>query len=160
MPTTKLAGCSCALALLLAGCMAPATPTQRLTEAARELNESAWFGRMDLAASHAAQAARARFLERRNDWGKDIRILDMSLAGMELSEEGHRAVISVDVAWTRMDEGSLRATRLAQVWRQQDDGWKLTRERRVAGDLGLFGEHVEVLHPPSPDVHFASRTIR
>jgi hypothetical protein len=59
-----------------------------------------------------------------------------------------------------MDESQLRATRVAQVWRQQDGGWKLTRERRVAGDVGLFGEPVEVLHPPSPDVHFASQTIR
>jgi hypothetical protein len=149
-----------AIVLVVTGCMAPATPTQRLTEAARELNESTWFGRMDLAASHATAAAREHFLARRSDWGKDIRILDMSLAGMELVSEGQRAVINVDVAWTRMDESSLRATRVAQVWSQQDGGWKLTRERRVAGDVGLFGEHVEVLHPPSPDVHFASRTIR
>jgi len=160
MAGKRLWGAALVLVTSIAGCMAPATPTQRLADAARELNESSWFGRMDLAASHATAPARARFLERRTDWGKDIRILDMSLAGMQLEDEGQRAVINVDVAWTRMDESALRATRVAQVWRQEEDGWKLTRERRVAGDVGLFGEHVEVLHPPSPDVHFASRTIR
>jgi hypothetical protein len=46
------------------------------------------------------------------------------------------------------------------VWRDNDGAWQLTREKRLAGDIGLFGEPVEVLRPVSRDVHFQSKTIR
>jgi hypothetical protein len=148
------------VALVLTGCFAPPTRTQRLTDAARELNLAARFGRMDIAAGHAAQGARETFVQRRSQWGRDVRVVDVALTNLALDEDGRKAVVTVDVAWTRMDEGSLRNTRVAQVWRDDDRGWRLTRERRVAGDLGLFGERVQVLRPPSPDVHFESKTIR
>jgi len=148
------------LALLGVGCLAPATPAQRVTNAARELNYAARFGRMDLAAALTADGARSHFLERRAEWGKQVRVLDVQMTGLSLDDDGKTALITVDVAWTRIEEGSLRSTRLGQIWKDQRGGWKLARERRLQGDLGLFGGHVAITKPPSPDVHFASKTIR
>ena len=62
--------------------------------------------------------------------------------------------------WKVVDESQLRATRVAQVWRSKDGDWQLTREKRVAGDLGLFGEHVEVVHPEIRDVQYPTTTLR
>jgi hypothetical protein len=40
-------------------------------------------------------------------------------------------------------------------------GWKLVRERRLQGDLGLFGEPSPKPETgPHPDVHFATKTIQ
>ena len=144
--------------LVLGGCMAPPSQAQRVTEVARELNMAARFGRMDVALSHTAKGAREAFLERRGQWGRRLRIVDVELAGLSLSE-ATKAKVQVDVAWVRVDESQLRNTRVAQVWKD-DGGWRLVREKRVAGDLGLFGEKVDVLRPASRDVHFPSRTIR
>jgi hypothetical protein len=160
MSQLRMAPVALAAALWLVGCFAPPTHTQRLTDAARELNLAARFGRMDIAASHAARGARETFLQRRSQWGRDVRVIDVALTSLALDETEQHALITVDVAWTRIDEGSLRNTQVAQVWRDEEGTWQLTRERRVAGDIGLFGEPVQVVRPPSPDVHFESKTIR
>jgi hypothetical protein len=139
--------------------MAPVTSSQRLLEAARETNVSARFGRMEVAASAVSPAARAEFLRRRASWGGEIRVLDVELAGLSIDQERRRAVVEVNVAWTRMGESTLRATRVTQVWREGDSGWQLTRERRAEGDTGLFGEAVQVLTPSHDDVHFATRRL-
>jgi hypothetical protein len=160
MSQLSMATAAFAAALWLGGCFAPPTHTQRLTDAARELNLAARFGRMDIAAGHAARGARELFLQRRAQWGSEVRVIDVALTGLSLDESEQHALVTVDVAWTRIDEGSLRNTRVAQVWRDEEGSWQLTRERRVGGDIGLFGERVQVLRPPSPDVHFESKTIR
>lgn len=156
--------CRIVAALLFAsvsGCLAPPGAAQRATDAAREMNLAARFGRMDVAVSHTANGARAAFLERRADWGKTVRVLDVELSGMAMSDEKN-ALIYVDVAWARVDESTLRSTRIAQSWRDDDEagGWRLVREQRVAGDVGLFGEHVDIVRPPQRDVQFATKTIR
>lgn len=148
------------LATTLGACMAPPPTSQRVMDAAREMNTAARFGRLDVAASLAAEGARKAFLERRATWGRDVRVLDVELTGMSMQDE-HNAVVEVDVAWVASDDTTLRATRVAQVWSDHDGGWQLVRERRASGDLGLFGEP----RPPAPttghrDVHFPTRTIR
>jgi hypothetical protein len=148
------------VAASLAGCFAPPSNGQKVTEAARELNVNSRFGRMDMAASYASPAARQAFLERRATWGNLIRVMDVELASLDLDEEEERALVEVVVSWMRVDESQLRATRVAQVWRSKDGDWQLTREKRVAGDLGLFGEHVEVVHPEIRDVQYPTTTLR
>jgi hypothetical protein len=59
-----------------------------------------------------------------------------------------------------MDEDTLRSTRVAQHWTSSKGSWVLESEKRVAGDVGLFGEHVEVLRPPQRDAQFATKVIR
>ena len=154
----SLAALLCLSALGQSACLAPQGPAQRATDAARELNIAARFGRMDVAIGHASNGARKQFLERRVAWGKETRVLDVELAGLSMSNE-RQALVLVDVAWMRMSEGSLRSTRIAQTWRDEE-GWQLVREQRVAGDIGLFGEHVVMQRPETRDAYFPSKTIR
>jgi hypothetical protein len=67
----------------------------------------------------------------------------------------------VDFSWTRADEGTLRTTRVFQQWEATEGPWLLVREKRVGGDLGLFGEPVARLDAtPRPDVQFPTKVIR
>ena len=142
-------------------CIAPPPPAQRVADAARELNLGARFGRMDVAMGRTAPGARKHFAERRQQWGGEVRVLDVELAGLDMPDHDNATVI-VDTLWVRQSEGSLRHTRIEQRWKNEvEGGWRLVRERRLDGDLGLFGERVTVLHPePRGDVHFATRVIR
>lgn len=147
------------LLLGASGCLMPPPPAERAVDAARELNLATRFGRMDVALGLTARTLRESFSERRAEWGNQVRILDVELAGLELPERG-KAVVQVDVSWTRVDDATLRSTRVTQIWRDQEGGWKLTREQRAAGDLGLFGEPVKLVRVEPRDVHFPSRTLR
>jgi hypothetical protein len=91
-------------------------------------------------------------------WGQSLRIVDVEMASLSLPESD-RAIVLVDYAWIRNDEGTMRATRVEQTWKD-DAGWHLVRERRVAGDIGLLGEPVPEAPPAGPDKQFATRTIR
>lgn len=149
------------IAYLLYGsaCGVPSV-SERVTDAARNLNVAARFGRMDIAVDHTAEAARQNFLSRRAAWGHTIRIVDVELAGMEMPDNT-RAKIQVDYSWTRVSEGVLRTTRVAQDWEDTGTGWKLVREKRVQGDLGLFGEPVATASSePHQDVQFATKVIQ
>jgi hypothetical protein len=147
-----------AFALGLAACAAPVTPAARVTDAARELNLAARFGRMDIALGLTARDAKSTFVDRHAAWGDAVRVLDVELAGLAMPDP-HRAWLQVDYSWMRIDESSLRETRVAQLW-QDEDGWQLVREHRVAGDVGLFGERARAKAAPRPDVHLPTRTIR
>lgn len=148
-----------ALVVSAPACLTPPPASAQAIDAARELNVAARFGRMDIAVERTAKAARAVFLQRHAQWGKNVRVLDVELSGMQM-KDSHHAVIHVDVSWERIDESMLRETRLAQNWLDRGGGWQLTRERRIAGDIGLFGERVEVLRPPPDNAHFPVTTIR
>jgi hypothetical protein len=150
---------SLALSMLLAGCLAVPPAAERATDAARELNLAARFGRMDIALGLASGAARKNFLAHRSEWGRSVRIVDVELAGMNMTDSEH-AEIQVDYSWTRIDEGLLRTTRVTQHWEDANGGWKLVREKRLLGDLGLFGEPVAAPDAEAhPDVQFATRVI-
>jgi len=153
----------CLLGLASAACLAPPPASERVTDAARELNLAARFGRMDLAVELTAKSVRPTFLQHRALWGKEIRVLDVELSGFSMPSVD-RAQIEVEYAWSRVDEGTLRTTRIAQEWRDPGGGFQLVRERRVAGDLGLFGEQAAVprseSEAPPRDVQFETKVIR
>ncbi len=136
------------------------TSSQRLVDAARELNEASRFGRMDVAADLAARGAETSFLERRRTWGNDVRVVDVNVASVEFADQ-FSAEVMVQIAWTHMAQGTLNNTTLKQSWEdRKHEGWKLTREQRVEGAQGLFGEAASQPHPqPRPDVHFPSKTL-
>ncbi len=147
------------LAWALGGCYAPPSVAQRVSDAARDLNTSARFGDLDGAAALAAPAVRADFLARRALWGGEIRILDVELLDLRVDEADARAFVEVNVSWMRTSESALRVTRIAQVWREREGNWLLTQEERVAGDVGIFGEPVEVVVAEREPRQFETRRL-
>ena len=142
---------------LLGACVTPPTPAERITDAAMALNVAARFNQLEVAAARADRAHRDEFMKRHAAWGQTLRIVDVEMASLSLPESD-RAVVLVDYAWIRNSEGTIRATRVEQHWKD-DAGWHLVRERRLAGDTGLFGEPLPEAPPPRPDKQFATRTI-
>ena len=146
--------------LLAVGCIAPPPPAERAADAVRELNLAARFGRTELASGLTSKGARKGFLERRARWGKELRVLDVELTGFDMPAKD-RVRVEVDYAWTHMNEGRLRNTRVAQEWRDEGRGFQLVAEHRTSGDLGLFGEKTPPADAaPRRDVHFATKVIQ
>jgi len=146
--------------LAASGCLAPPSPATRVTDAARELNIASRFGRLDLAAAGTDPNARKAFIQRRSHWGSGLRVVDVELAGLRMSDSSN-AVVQIDVAWVAAENTRLRVTRIAQTWSDSGGGWLLTRERRISGDRGLFGEPVPRSRSGGfPDRHFPVRRIR
>ena len=137
----------------------PPSASEKASEAARELNLSARFGNMDAAAAKAASEVRADFMQRHAQWGGEIRIVDVELGGMNMPDSDH-AVFDVNYSWMRSNESTLRVTRVTQRWTSLKGAWSLESEKRAAGDMGLFGEHVDVLRPVQRDTQFATKVIR
>ena len=150
---------SLACALFLGACMMPPPASEKATDAARELNLAARFGRIDIAAGGTAKEEREAFIRRRAMWGGEIRVVDVELAGMSMPDHDH-ATFEVNYAWMRVNEDTLRSTRISQKWSSTRGPWALESEKRVAGDVGLFGEHVDVLRPAQHDTQFATKVIR
>ena len=153
----KLCCIAAALTSVLAGCMTPPTPAERVTDAAMALNIAARFNQLDVAVARAAAADRPDFMKRHAAWGQTLRIVDVEMASLSLPE-GDKAIVLVDYAWVRNTEGTMRATRLEQTWKD-DAGWHLVHEKRISGDIGLLGEPMAEAPPPQPDKQFATRTI-
>src|SRR5262245_35590635 len=134
-----------ALALTLFGflssCLQPPGPAETASDAARELNMTARYGELAGILGMTSTGMRQEFVARRAEWGKMVRVVDVELAGLTL-EDRDRANILVDFSWTRSDENVLKTTRVLQGWKNQEGDWQLVREKRVSGDLGLFGEAV------------------
>jgi len=146
-------------ALSLAACVMPPPASEKASDAARELNLSARFGNLEVAAKKATSEARADFLQRHSLWGNEIRVVDVELAGMNMPDSDH-AVFDVNYSWMRSNESTLRVTRVTQRWTSLKGAWSLESEKRAAGDVGLFGEHVDVLRPVQRNAQFATKTIR
>jgi hypothetical protein len=149
--------------LSMTGCVAPPPPSQRVSDVARDLNSAARFGRMDVALEHTADGARRHFQKHREQWGNEVRILDFELASLSM-KDNENATVLVDIQWMRVDEDTLRVTRVEQTWQgtTETKGWQLVRERRSSGDLGLFGERIARAEKTErhDDVQFATKTIR
>ncbi len=128
-------------------------------QTAQEMNVNTRFGRLELAGENVAPNYRARFAETRKDWGNAVRVADTELAGLQMKTP-QEALVMVRVAWYKVDEGDLRGTTIKQVWRDEKGRWLLTSEERGQGDLGLMGEHIEVLTPDGPRQHAQFPTVR
>lgn len=120
---------------------------------------AARWGNVQVAAGLTEDDIRGEFLTRRAGWGESLRILDTELAGIELTDSSN-ATVFVDVSWLRMDEATLRVTRLEQKWRNTGGSWRMASERRQGGDLGLLGEPVERNVETRPAAQFPTRVIR
>lgn len=145
--------------LLLGACVSPMHSSRQLIESARESSVAARFGQFDAAARFADPPARPGFLERRSAWGKELRVVDVEVSGVNL-EDDVRAEVTVSVSWTRLSEGLLRNSTVLQNWENTQRGWRLVAERRVGGDAGLFGEPLPPSQAlPANDVHLPARSL-
>src|SRR6185503_9169780 len=134
------------------GCVKPPGPAEKASDAARELNVTSRYGELSSVLGMTAAGVRQEFVARRTEWGKLVRVVDVELAGLTMDDRDHASVL-VDFSWTRADQGILKTTRVLQEWRDEKGLWQLVREKRVSGDLGLFGEVVASLDTtPRPDV--------
>ncbi|HEX3776651.1 MAG TPA: hypothetical protein VHV51_19395 [Polyangiaceae bacterium] len=154
-----LLGAPLLCAFVLSACPMPPPASERATDAARESNVAARFGRIDIAVDRTTPEFRSEFLRHRASWGGNIRIVDVELGGLSMPDSDH-AIFDVDYAWTRVDEDALRSTRVTQRWTSSKGNWVEESEKRSTGDIGLFGEPVEVLRPPQRDAQFATKVIR
>ncbi len=145
--------------IVWSGCIGPQTPAQRASDAARDLNVNSRFGDLAGTVTMTSPGVRKEYLSRRAEWGKLVRVVDVDLGGFQMTDSDH-AVVLVDFSWTRVDDGTLHATRVRQEWSSTDGPWLLVREKRESGDIGLFGEPIVAPKTaPRPDVQFATRVI-
>lgn len=142
------------------GCLTAQSRAARLQEAASNLNMATRFGRLDIASELVDDKSQPDFTKHHAGWGRGVRLVDLELQGMQLKDKDN-AVVFVTVGWQRPDEQELRVTQLVQTWGFGPKGWKLTREERAGGDIGLLGEPITVVRPETQgDVQFRSLTIR
>jgi len=123
--------------LALAACVPPQTPTQRLTDAAYDMNVATRFGRMDLAYPYVSEEAQPQFARHHAGWGSTLRVLDLDLAGIRSMGPDAMAVDLV-VTWHPVNEMTIRQTQITQHWKLERDDWHMVEEQRVGGDPGLF----------------------
>ncbi len=146
-------------AVMMSACVTQAAPATKASDAAHELNQSLRFGRIDIATPMVAPEAREAFLQRRQQWGRTVRIFDVEMAGLAM-EKSTEAVVQVDYSWTPANESSLRVTRVEQRWSEQQGTWLLVREKLVGGEMGLFGEGTPPRPGPRENAHFPVKVIQ
>lgn len=137
--------------LIVAGCVAPPGPMERLSNSAYGLNNATRFGRLDVALSHVASEEQGEFMHRHSKWGRDVRIVDLELQGLRLITPD-TAEVNLTISWHRLDETTIRTSNLAQKWTQGKSGWELVEEVRASGSAGLFAEPKEQKAKRAPDV--------
>ena len=148
-----------ALLILLMGC-AQQSPSVRLQDAASALNLATRFGRLDVAAEYTDDDAQEDFLTRRARWGEQVRVVDINVTRFKL-QDTEAGEVDVDIDWVPWDESTLRSTSIRQTWEHSPGkGWRLTHERKVAGDRGLFGDAPPASKPRPKPAHFPVTTIR
>ncbi|WP_156040698.1 hypothetical protein [Chondromyces apiculatus] len=127
------------LALVLAGCFIPPSATQRLADAANEMNSASHFGRMDIAIEHVGPSARQAFARSHAGWGRSVRVVDLEMAGFEMVKKDE-AEVRVNVTWLRPDDPDVRVSQIVQRWRDEKGHWQIVQEDAKEGDPGLLGE--------------------
>jgi len=125
----------------LVGCIPPANPTQRLSDAAYDMNTASRFGRMDVAMEHVSGEARAEFARSHAEWGRHVRVVDVELSGMTLKTRTEAEVVVV-VTWQKIDEADVRVTNLVQRFRDVRGSFLLVSEEEK-GDQGLLAFELE-----------------
>lgn len=147
------------VAACLTACIGGYSPTERVQEAAQNLNMAARLGRMDIALEGVSADAREAFAKRHARWGNGIQIVDYEFQGLIMRDK-ENADVFLAISWHRVDESEMRMTSLVQRWKDYRGTWMLAYEERSGGDVGLLGESAVVLRPSRRDVQFESVTIR
>ncbi|MCS6796962.1 MAG: hypothetical protein NZ898_00245 [Myxococcota bacterium] len=121
------------------GCLLQAAArSERLRDAVGALNDAARWGRLDVASERVGPAYRARFVDRRRAWGREVRLADVELLEMRLAPDGERARVWLEVSWYAPRTMLLRTTRLEQHWHARGEGFVLVDEKLIDGDASLW----------------------
>lgn len=145
--------------VFIAGCIAPpASPSERLADAAHGLNMATRFGRMNAALEHVAPESKDEFTKKHEPWGRDVWIVDLELVDVVVKSKEEASVI-LSVLWQRPDEVELRTTQITQGWKDDRSGWRMISEQKSGGDAGLLGEKREAAPKPLR-ASFQTRIIR
>jgi hypothetical protein len=136
------------LAFVAVGCFAPTSPSQRLADAAIDMNTATRFGRMDIAMEYVGGPARADFVRRHAAWHKRVRIVDLEFGGMDLKEKDEADVI-INVTWQLPEDAIIRETRITQRWKDTRGTWSIVAES-VDGDPGLWADKPKKVARPVP----------
>ncbi|HLM72597.1 MAG TPA: hypothetical protein VK459_07895 [Polyangiaceae bacterium] len=128
---------------LIAGCLAPpAGSSERLADAANDLNMATRFGRMNAALEHVAPESKDEFTKKHEPWGRDVWIVDLELLDVVVKSKDEASVI-LSVLWQRPTEAELRTTQITQSWKDDRRGWRMISEQKSGGDAGLLEEKGE-----------------
>ncbi|MEO7329603.1 MAG: hypothetical protein ABI193_13570 [Minicystis sp.] len=125
--------------LALAACFSPVAPGPRLSESANDLNNATRFGRMDIALEHVGPKEREIWAKAHASWGRNVRIVDLEMAGMNLKKSSE-AEVMVNVSWQKPDQSNVLITAVLQNWKDVSGTWFLMSEEEKAGDTGLLAD--------------------
>jgi hypothetical protein len=137
---------------VFAGCVSPPSGGERLISEANQVVTAARFGRMDLVLACVKPELRTGFAASHAEWGSKIRILDMEYGGATPIDE-KKAVVAVNVAWSRLDETIVRSTALRQTWEFGEERWQIIGEEVADGDPKLLSNGIA---PPRDESEIAT----
>ena len=130
--------------LASSACITAPRGVAKAQETLNDFNLHSRFGRIEVAAEDVTPGARAEFIQHRAGWGSKVRIADSEVIGIQVVNKDKTEVrANVRIAWYRANEGELHVTVLRQAWKDFKGDWKLIREERGDGDIGLIGESME-----------------
>lgn len=127
------------LIFLASGCLLDnISPTRKLNDSIRDLNDASRWGRIDLAVQYVEPTYQTTFLKARHRWGRQLRIADTELVRLDINSEQDQAIALMAISWYRMDQMTLRYTVVRQVWIENDGHYLLSAEAVSEGDALLM----------------------
>lgn len=122
------------LVTVLAACGAamPKSTSEKLQEAVYEYNRALRWNNIDVAATYLPAADRPAFLKQHKRGDTVIMGADV----LDVSPDYERGLADVTVVyeWRAPDGISVKATRILQIWRYDDDAWRLVSRQEVKGE--------------------------
>jgi hypothetical protein len=94
---------------------------------------------MDIALEHVGPKEREEWGKKHAGWGRNVRIVDLELAGMNLKKSSE-AEVMVNITWQKPDQATVLTTAVLQSWKDVSGTWYLISEEEKAGDTGLLAD--------------------
>ncbi len=127
------------LILLVNGCLLDnISPTRKLNDSIRDMNDASRWGRIDLAVQYVEPTFQATFLKARHRWGRQFRIADTELVRLDIDSEQEQAIAFMAISWYRIDQMTLHYTIVRQVWKEHDGHYLMSAEAVSEGDALLM----------------------
>jgi len=139
MQRCGLAACLVFAGGLFTGCfLQGAGSISRLRDSVDRLNESARWGRLDIAGDYVAPKYRLRFFKERSAWTKNIQVADSQVASFVVQDDQKKAKVILQINWYNLGHMSLQYTAVEQTWSRARNHFFLTSERVIDGNPGLL----------------------